>query len=177
MTRICTECRSEKDDSKFYKHPSIKPDGVRKRCNDCVQSYRRRSHKENPQIKRNQANGWSMKNREKINENARLVRKNNKQRFKSYALKQSFGIDINEFNRMLELQNHVCAICNLPETNHQKGIIKALSVDHNRKCCPGNKSCGKCIRGLLCWHCNSGIGKLKDSSQLLRKAADYIDNN
>jgi len=31
-------------------------------------------------------------------------------------------------------------------------------VDHDRVCCPGRKSCGKCIRGLLCGRCNRVLG-------------------
>lgn len=31
------------------------------------------------------------------------------------------------------------------------------------------------VRGLLCWNCNIGLGKFRDSSDFLRKAADYLD--
>jgi hypothetical protein len=49
-----------------------------------------------------------------------------------------------------------------------------LAVDHNHGCCPGEKSCGKCVRGLLCDNCNQAIGKFRDDPELLLKAAEYL---
>ena len=48
-------------------------------------------------------------------------------------------------------------------------------VDHDRRCCPGDKSCAKCRRGILCTWCNSALGYAGDSPELLRKMADYLD--
>ena len=50
----------------------------------------------------------------------------------------------------------------------------ATVIDHDHNCCSGPKSCGKCVRGLLCGNCNSVIGFAKDSSDILIKAAAYV---
>ena len=50
------------------------------------------------------------------------------------------------------------------------------NVDHDHDCCPGQSSCGKCIRGLLCLTCNRALGLLKDDPMRVRAAADYLEN-
>lgn len=41
------------------------------------------------------------------------------------------------------------------------------NVDHNHSCCPGRKSCGKCVRGILCRRCNRVLGLLNENPLLL----------
>jgi hypothetical protein len=55
-----------------------------------------------------------------------------------------------------------CAICEV----HENDLKKPLAVDHNH--ITGN------IRGLLCINCNTGIGKFKDSTELLNKTIKYL---
>lgn len=47
-------------------------------------------------------------------------------------------------------------------------------VDHDHHCCSGAKSCGKCVRGLLCKRCNAAIGSLNEDFELLLRAAKYL---
>ena len=47
-------------------------------------------------------------------------------------------------------------------------------VDHDHSCCTGNRTCGKCIRGVLCRSCNAGIGMFYDSPDKLMMAASYL---
>lgn len=79
------------------------------------------------------------------------------------------GITIEEYDAMLEAQGGVCAICKRVCTSGRR-----LSVDHDHKCCPGEKSCGRCVRGLLCRDCNTSIGKLGDNKETIEEAFMYF---
>ena len=89
------------------------------------------------------------------------------------SLKQKYGINKKQYESILFLQNNVCAICGCEEiakvNKNIRNKTKRLSVDHCHKT-------GK-IRSLLCLNCNQAIGKLKDSPQLLRKAAEYLEKH
>jgi Recombination endonuclease VII len=80
------------------------------------------------------------------------------------------GLTPERYDEFLRLQGGGCAICGeRPAPGYN------LRVDHDHRCCPGDaKSCGKCIRGLLCGKCNTGLGQFLDSEDLLLKAAAYV---
>lgn len=79
-----------------------------------------------------------------------------------------YGITIEWFEATLKRQGGVCAVCG--------GTPKVFAVDHDHACCSEqNKSCGKCVRGLVCIKCNTGLGMFNDSPTALRAAADYLD--
>lgn len=84
---------------------------------------------------------------------------------------ENYGITWARYQEMLAEQGGGCAIC-----GQRCATGRLLAVDHDRSCCPDYiKTCGKCVRGLLCGACNQGIGKLQDSADLLRRAAAYLD--
>jgi len=77
------------------------------------------------------------------------------------------GMTVAEFRERVENQKGCCAICGRP--------CERLAVDHDHACCPDrNKSCGKCIRGLLCTNCNTGLGMFADDPVRLRAAILYL---
>ena len=81
---------------------------------------------------------------------------------RKHRLQRNFGLTVDEYNAMFEKQNGCCAICG----KHQDTFKKRLAVDHNH-------STGQ-IRGLCCSDCNLGLGKFKDSKELLLNALTYL---
>lgn len=70
---------------------------------------------------------------------------------KNRNLRMKFNLSLEDYERILEAQGEVCAICRQPETSrHVKGTIRRLAVDHDHET-------GE-VRGLLCWMCNSRLG-------------------
>jgi len=64
-----------------------------------------------------------------------------------------------------------CAICERTEPG-----AKGWVIDHDHECCPGEVSCVKCRRGLLCGWCNTALGYAQDDPNLLRAMADYLES-
>ena len=86
------------------------------------------------------------------------------QRRKKNSLLKKFGINYDQYNRILEDQNNVCAICNNLDRNG-----RSLAVDH---CHTTNK-----VRGLLCTDCNTALGLFKDNKDLLSSAIMYLNKD
>lgn len=80
------------------------------------------------------------------------------------------GLSQVRYDQMLIDQDYSCKICG----KHTDENGRALSVDHDHTCCPDSRSCGKCIRGLLCQTCNVGIGMFADRLDIMYNAISYL---
>ena len=87
----------------------------------------------------------------------------NRDRQRQYHLRYKYGITEECYAKLLAEQHGRCAICN---TDKPTGKWKVFAVDHCHHT-------GK-VRGLLCNECNRGMGLLRDSAELLEKAAAYL---
>lgn len=93
----------------------------------------------------------------------RKLLKNHSMRFSFYAMTKE------SFETLLAEQGGACAICKCP-------IDLSAHIDHDHKCCPKRqRSCGKCVRGLLCGSCNHLLGQAKDNPETLRSAIIYLE--
>jgi hypothetical protein len=63
-----------------------------------------------------------------------------------------------------------CAICGRPDPGG-----RGWAVDHDHSCCPGERSCVDCRRGVLCHWCNAALGYAHDNPAKLRRMADFIE--
>lgn len=89
-----------------------------------------------------------------------------KDRQRKYWLANNYGLTEQDYQDMLTKQNGCCAICGVTEPT---GKWKVFAVDHCHE--TGN------VRELLCNECNRGMGLLRDSPDLLRKAAAYLEKH
>lgn len=83
-----------------------------------------------------------------------------------------YGLSLEQGEALMASQDDRCAICRGP-IEWGRGYFGA-HVDHDHACCEGDKSCGSCVRGLLCPTCNVGLGSFRDDAAWLRSAADYL---
>jgi hypothetical protein len=79
---------------------------------------------------------------------------------RNWWLKKEYGISLVEFNRLVEEQKGLCAICE--ELPGKRG----LHADH----CHVNGG----VRGLLCFRCNAALGLFRNNPRLLVNAIDYL---
>lgn len=84
--------------------------------------------------------------------------------------RDAFNVSPSQYGAMLERQGGTCAVCDGVDASG-----KRLAIDHDHQCCRGWRSCGKCVRGLLCTGCNQGLGFMGDSPSRIRAAIDYLE--
>jgi hypothetical protein len=78
--------------------------------------------------------------------------------YRNYHLRLRYGITAEEVDRLIEKQNGVCPICQTePNRWH---------VDHDH-------ATGE-VRGMLCHHCNTALGNLRDDVKRLERAIAHL---
>lgn len=91
-----------------------------------------------------------------------------------YTIQRNYGLTPDEYQVLLDRQGGRCPICRSKEPGG-KGI---WHIDHDHNCCPDRgKSCGKCIRNLLCNNCNTGLGLFEDNATFLMSAIQYLESH
>ena len=80
------------------------------------------------------------------------------------------GISLDERDYLLEQQNGKCAICGLEINFSVSGRGSKTGEDAVLDHCHESKE----LRGVLCGHCNTGLGAFKDSPDTLYNAIEYL---
>ena len=89
-------------------------------------------------------------------------------RGKNSYYKRNYGINDTVLKQMKLEQNNKCYLCGsegflIGKNNHNEKLV----VDHDHVT-------GK-VRKLLCHNCNRALGLFKDNPEVLRKAAQYVE--
>lgn len=71
-----------------------------------------------------------------------------------------------------ESQGGHCYLCGDPLDTSKPQLVV---FDHHHACCPPNRSCSTCRRGLACNRCNRAIGYALDDPERLRRMADALE--
>ena len=174
--KVCTKCKIEKPDEEFHKNRNYK-DGLQYWCTSCRSKTSAEYYESNKEKIKRSAKEYQGCNKDRISECKREYRERNRGHIgkhkreyyernkdnismyhREHHLKKKYGITLEEYEDMVKEQDGICLICG--------DFGKRLLVDHCHKS-------GE-IRGLLCGHCNTGLGFFRDNPDLLRRAADYV---
>lgn len=150
------ESKRLKGRQRMQKWRSLNPEKAKQAGRKSAEVFRKKF----PELHRNRVKAW---------------RKVNKVYMKTFNRKRGFtkyGITREDYDELLIKQGNACAICRRGDPAMGKEFF---CIDHDHSCCSGNKSCGKCVRGLLCIPCNLGIGNLQDSISIIKLAAEYLE--
>lgn len=179
--KTCGKCNEVKEFSEFHKKKQTK-DGLAYYCKDCVSEYDRLEHQGimalKPLIKTNTHR--QCRSCEKLTPVEEFdvgtkyptsYCKRCREYIKQNNTFKKMGITREKFEAMSAEQGGVCIICKRPEKSGRR-----LSIDHDHNCCPSGRSCGNCIRGLICMKCNNALGAVDDDPNILLNMISYLQS-
>ena len=136
-----------KPSTEFYKRSKSK-DGLQSSCKECEK------------LKKREKKVWQ---KPKAKATFKKWRDKNKDKLESYWLKRSYGVTLEEKNKLLEEQGYCCAnqSCRAPIEG------KSAHLDHCHET-------GK-VRGVLCQRCNMGLGMFGDNISKLAGMIEYLN--
>jgi hypothetical protein len=180
-TPACAECRKKRNDPKHYDASGVRygtPGRITLRsCYYCRAKYERRRPNEPKR-----AVCFKTKCLTANKERLIVERRERKQAAPSaesvYRKQQRILRKLERAGlsaEWLEQQGGYCGICK----TRDPGGKGSWHIDHDHRCCSYPESgavvgCAKCIRGILCYHCNTGLGHFRDDPIRLRAAIAWL---
>lgn len=139
MNMTCITCHTEKPETDFYALPRRRGRGE---CKQCHNERTRAWERAHPERAGQRTRRWIEKNREKYLETRRRAH-----------LRRTYGLSPEIVQALIEKQGGGCGLCGTVEPGP-----RGWNVDHDHSCCPGELTCGTCVRGILCMSCNIKLG-------------------
>jgi hypothetical protein len=159
----CKHCGEFKRLDEFYGEKDGR-DGKRPECKACTAARRKAWYQQNRTREIARVKAWQQANPERLKAWREKNRNRRLEQLREIHLRNKFGLTPQEYDRILEAQGGVCALCERPPT---PGI--SLHVDHDH-------ATGE-IRGLLCMRCNNALGLFGEDPDVLKRAARYATSD
>ena len=158
--RLCGEVQSI---AEFHRAVGMR-DGHRNECKTCFRAIARKRYQADPQKVKDAVRRWQQENPERLRAYRAEYRNRpeRKRAMRDLYYQRTYGISADEADEILQAQNGRCAICSTPAPAR----LASMHLDHDH-------ATGQ-IRGFLCIDCNHGLGKLRDSADLLLRALVYL---
>lgn len=150
----CTKCKETKANSLFAPDAKMKT-GKSSWCKQCKKEYQKRYVAKQ---KRLGSKEWKEKARESSRQSGFI----------------KYGITEEDYFKILELQNGVCAGCGKHPVEKRRLDIDHKHQPQEKKREPWERA--QFVRGLLCTMCNRILGIARDNANVLRNLAEYLDS-
>jgi hypothetical protein len=142
-------------------------DGLRWRCRSCSSKRTREIYAAlspgEKSARASKSQEWRDRNPDRIKGRGKRYYRANREKHNARNRFRNTGVTQEQYDAAFALQRGCCAICKKPRTEQKR----SLAADH----CHASGV----FRGLLCDNCNHGLGKLKDSPDLMLVAIEYLE--
>lgn len=156
--KTCRRCGELKPTKQFHRNGKPRQPGCiqafKPYCKPCRELLRKETEAKDPLR-------YARYRSEQYKKQRARIRARDSHRQHTWAVRDRYGLKDGEYERLLEEQGGVCAICGKPPRKER------LAVDHDHVT--------KRVRGLLHRRCNAAIGMLHDDPRLLRAALAYLE--
>ena len=128
-------------------------------CKKCRAEYMATLYKNNREVEKQKRKIWYEKNKSKVSLKGKADRQANPDKHKFQRRLKKYGITREQYSQKLEENSHKCEICKSPFTD-----TPAIDHDHDTLA----------FRSLLCDNCNTALGLLQDSPEVVKSSETYL---
>lgn len=168
MLKLCYMCQISKPLGDFCRN-RLSKDGLQSKCKECGRLACRQWYAKNIDSQRIRAKAKREPYGPKAREQHKLWGLANPEKVRHHSRKKLFAkkynMTIAEHDALFASQGFSCGACGSPTPNSKKG----WSTDHCHKT--------NTVRGILCHHCNVGLGHAKDNPSTLRAWVTYLERS